>query len=239
MYKLIKALKIFSRPVYAANFLRHRVAASVEHEAALQGLGCKTVVDIGANRGQFALAARASYPHARIVAFEPLPGPARVFRQVFANEPQVSLHEAAVGPEAVRVDMHVSARDDSSSLLPIGREQTRIFPGTEEAGTAPVDVRRLEEVLHPEEIVSPALLKLDVQGFELEALRGCEPLLELFSWVYCECSFRTLYEGQALADDVIAWLRGHGLKLIGVYNLGFDKDGKAVQADFMFERAAV
>jgi len=45
-----------------------------------------------------------------------------------------------------------------------------------------------------------------------------------------------LYEGQALADDVIAWLRERGLRIIGVYNLSVDDRGKAVQADFMFGR---
>ncbi|EQD68208.1 methyltransferase FkbM, partial [mine drainage metagenome] len=44
------------------------------------------------------------------------------------------------------------------------------------------------------------------------------------------------YEGQALADEVIAWLREHGLRLIGVYNMATDRDGRAVQADFLFGR---
>ena len=80
------------------------------------------------------------------------------------------------------------------------------------------------------------MFKLDVQGFELEALRGCESLLGRFEHVYCECSFVPLYEGQALADEVIAWLRERGLRLVGVYNLACDREGQAVQADFLFER---
>ena len=53
---------------------RHRVAAGVEHAVVLRQLaGCLTVVDIGANRGQFALAARQCFPAARIVSCEPLP----------------------------------------------------------------------------------------------------------------------------------------------------------------------
>ncbi|EQD74431.1 hypothetical protein B1B_02676, partial [mine drainage metagenome] len=37
-----------------------------------------------------------------------------------------------------------------------------------------------------------------------------------------ECSFVALYEGHALADEVIAWLRERGLRLIGVYNMAND-----------------
>ena len=78
-----------------------------------------------------------------------------------------------------------------------------------------------------------------MQSYELEALRGCESLLPHFTWVYCECSFLPLYEGQALADEVIAWLRERGFVLTGVYNMTYDGDGKVVQADFLFERKAV
>ncbi|MHB8571083.1 MAG: FkbM family methyltransferase [Metallibacterium sp.] len=81
------------------------------------------------------------------------------------------------------------------------------------------------------------MLKLDVQGYELQALRGCETLLEAFAWVYCECSFVELYAGQALADAVIAWLRERGFGLLGAYNMANDRDGRAVQADFLFGRA--
>jgi hypothetical protein len=56
----------------------------------------------------------------------------------------------------------------------------------------------------------------------------------LIDW--SECSFVALYAGQALADEVIAWLRERGLRLIGVYNMANDRDGRAVQADFLFGR---
>ncbi|MCK9367495.1 MAG: hypothetical protein M0P72_10155 [Metallibacterium scheffleri] len=47
----------------------------------------------------------------------------------------MTLHACAVGERAGMASMHVSARDDSSSLLPIGSEQTRIFPGTQRPAT--------------------------------------------------------------------------------------------------------
>jgi len=48
-----------------------------------------------------------------------------------------------------------------------------------------------------------------------------------------------LYAGQALADEVIAWLRERNFKLCGVYNMAYDKSGKAVQADFLFQKRAI
>jgi FkbM family methyltransferase len=209
----------------------------VEHARVLRNLGpVATVVDIGANRGQFALAARHCFPQARIVSFEPLAGPAALYRAVFAGDDRTRLVEAAVGPEPGEATIHVSARDDSSSLLPITARQNALFPGTAEAGTAIIQVTRLSDALPAGEIAAPALLKLDVQGFELPALAGCEGVLDRFDWVYVECSFMELYAGQSLADEVIAWLRERGFRLVGVYNMSYDDRGRAVQADFLFGR---
>ena len=54
--------------------------------------------------------------------------------------------------------------------------------------------------------------------------------------MYVECSFVELYAGHAFADAVIAWLRGRGFALRGVYNMAYDDDGRAVQADFLFAK---
>ena len=75
--KAAKLLRILRAGDWRAALRRHRVAAGVEHAVVLRQLdSCRAVVDIGANRGQFALAVRHVFPDARIVAFEPLPGPA-------------------------------------------------------------------------------------------------------------------------------------------------------------------
>ena len=133
--------------------------------------------------------------------------------------------------------MHVSARDDSSSLLPISSLQDEKFPGTSEVGTVNVRVAPLYTFVSEGDIESPAMLKLDVQGYELDALRGCETLLHKFDWIYCECSFVELYSGQSLAADVINWLFDRGFTIQGFYNPSYDGDGQAIQADFLFRKS--
>jgi len=202
----------------------------------LRTLNCVTVVDIGANRGQFALVAKNCFPGARIISFEPLPGPAGLYRRIFANDSAVLLHESAIGPEEGYSIMHLSARDDSSSLLPISDRQEEIFPGTKEIGTIKVHVAPLSDFISEADLAGSVLLKLDVQGFEMEALRGCESLLSRFTWIYCECSFFELYVGQKLASDVMGWLAGKGFCIKGMYNPSYDHNGQAIQADFLFAR---
>ena len=203
----------------------------------LRAWGCRTIVDIGANRGQFALAARAFVPEAMIYSFEPLTAPSARFRSVFHRDARVRLHQSAIGPSQNAATMHVSGRDHSSSLLPIGELQEQLYPGTAEVGSEVIHMERLADVLSPSEIETLAALKIDVQGYELETLRGCEGLLHLFSCIYAECSFAELYEGQALAPEVIRFLDEHGFRMAGIYNVSYDQSGSAVQADFLFLKA--
>lgn len=215
--------------------VRNRVLAGAEHRQVLTA-DLATVIDIGANRGQFSLAVKRWAPGARVVSFEPLSAPATRFRKVFQDDSSVTLHQAAIGLEVGEATIYVSAADDSSSLLPISGLQERLFPGTGEVRTERIKVGRLADFVCAREIVGPALLKLDVQGFELEALRGCEDLLECFTYVYVECSFVELYRGQALAHEIIAWMSERGFLLTGVYNLSYDQKGRAVQGDFIFAK---
>lgn len=214
----------------------HRVLAGAEHRHILK-TGLATVVDVGANRGQFALAARRWASKAYIISFEPLAEAASSFRKVFQGDLKVTFHQAAIGGRSGETIIHVAAADDSSSLLPITPLQERLFPGTGEIQTEMVKIGPLSDYVMPEEIVSPALLKLDVQGYELEALRGCEDLLNRFSHVYAECSFVELYSGQALVDDIVAWLRERGWCLSGIHNMIYDRQGRSIQADFLFENS--
>jgi FkbM family methyltransferase len=198
--------------------------------------GVRSVVDIGANRGQFALVARHCFPDASIISFEPLPGPAVVYRSALGSDPLVTLREVAIGPRSGEALMFVSGRDDSSSLLPISEEQERIFPGTASVGTQRIVVTSLAEQLIDSQFKCPALLKIDVQGFELDVLRASEDVVDRFNWLYVECSFLELYKGQASADQVIAWLRLRGFLLEGTYNVSYDNAGRAIQADMLFGR---
>ena len=86
-------------------------------------------------------------------------------------------------------------------------------------------------------IQRPAFLKIDVQGYELEVLKGSCDVLDCIDLVYVECSFIELYAGQALAHHVIEWLLPYGFSLSAIYNLSTDRQGQAVQADFLFSRA--
>lgn len=238
MPKISKLIRCLSHPSFLMPLIKHRVAAGVEHCKVLKELGpIRTVLDVGANKGQFALAARSVFPHARIYSFEPMSGACALFQKVHGADSAVRLFDAAIGEKEDSVEINVSARDDSSSLLPITTKQTSMYPGTHRVGTQVVKVRKLTQLLSHSDIEEPALLKIDVQGYELQVLKGCEEALSAFRFIYVECSSVEFYATQALATDVQAWLKGRGYVLRGIHNPTL-KAGEVIQADYLYERPA-
>ena len=105
--------------------LRRGVAASVEHHAVPFRDDIRTVLDVGASRGQFALFAIERFPGARVICFEPLPESRVALDAVLRG--RVHVHPFAVGAGSGAATLHVSGHDDSSSFLPIGRRQVDEF----------------------------------------------------------------------------------------------------------------
>ena len=212
--KTFKALRLLQTPRYRRG-LRQGVAATIEHLGALAHRDVKTVIDVGAHKGQFSLLVLEILPSARVYSFEPQTKPREHFQRVLNGEERVRLFPAAIGPNDISMPMNISASDDSSSLLPISEQQIRFFPGTGAVDSETV---------------------IDVQGFELEVLEGCARLLSLFDLIYVECSFVEMYTGQALASEIFEWLHRRKFRFAGVYNVIYNSEGTAIQGDFLFQR---
>lgn len=230
-----KLVFAFSHEFSRLLLLRYRILAASEHHAVIN-FGFDVVVDVGANRGQFAGAVRSLSPQTGIYSFEPLPEAFAVLSKGLGGEANVSCFEFALGESSSRARINISGKDDSSSLLPISSLQNALYPGTASVGSLDISVRRLDEVLVAANLQGRSLLKIDTQGFELSVLKGCGELLREFSFIYCECSFVELYGGQALAGEVIGFLSDQGFDLLGVYNPAFDAQGRSVQSDLLFKR---
>ena len=235
--KAHKLRRLARKPRYR-RALRHGVAAAVEHEKLPYPRNVRTVVDVGAHKGQFSLFALERFPEASVICIEPLEEPRKALGLAIDEPERVRVLEVAASNRTEDwVQMHVSRLDDSSSLQSIGPRQVTAFPGTEEADRIWVPSARLDELVTPGELLPPALLKIDVQGHEYEALEGSQGLLSGFQQVVVEVSFTELYQGQKLAGDVTGLLSDAGFALTGVFNIKVARSGECLQADFLFEQA--
>jgi FkbM family methyltransferase len=233
--RAVKLARIVSRPAYR-RALRRGVAAAVEHERLQLPVEPRSVLDVGANRGQFALVAAHRWPDARLICFEPLPDAARRLREILAPLSAAEIRTVAVADEPGEAKLHVARADDSSSLLPIGARQPATFPGTDEVGVITVEAARLDDELDGVELPRPTLLKIDVQGGELNVLRGATTSLGRIDAVLVECSFVEFYDGQPLAHELVAFLSDHGFVLRGAGMPTADAAGRVVQIDLVFAR---
>jgi FkbM family methyltransferase len=193
------------------------------------------IYDIGANIGTWTCLAKSLFPSARVEAFEPLTQHFAEFKRWTAPWPaDVRLHACALGPREHTATMHVMDFSDASSLLPLGAEGAREF-GVHAAAETTVPVVPLDLLVAREKLSPPDLIKLDVQGYELEVLRGATASLRSARAVLCEVSFREFYAGQPPFAEIVAFLAAHGFTLHALGE-GTALGRPLVQADALFLR---
>lgn len=232
-----KLISILARNPYRRALFATNTAAATEHENILAFTSPRTVIDVGANKGQFSLVARRMLPSAQIIAFEVLPGALATYRKNFAHDAAVRIEPVALSDRSGSAEFFVADRQDSSSLLNVGKAQTDIF-GVSGAGRIVVETVRLDEKEDLESVTGPILLKIDVQGAELMVLKGAVNALKLVDHVYVECSYTELYDGQALLLDVMDFLNRQGFQFCGAFNTHFDPIQGPIQSDCLFKRVS-
>jgi FkbM family methyltransferase len=237
LHKALKLRRVLAERDYRRGLLRG-VAATVEHERIVFPRDYRSIVDVGANRGQFALFALHRFPTASLICFEPIPAARAKLAAVIGQNGRVRIHECAVGAEVGRVSLNIARSDDSSSLLRPTALQQRTFRNTETVSSTEVDVVTLDEIIDFEQLTLPFLLKIDVQGFELEVIKGAEQFLRHDGDVLVEASFVELYGGQALVDEVVAAMLRFEYRLRGILSITEGPDGMPLQGDLLFSRAS-
>lgn len=204
----------------------------------LRDFGIRTVLDVGANTGQFAQVAHYVFPDARIHAFEPLPSAYQAMMERMAGVEEFQAYQTAIGERDGTVTFHQSASSPSSSVLDMTSAHTEAFPWTQGETDIEVEIHRLDHYLPGLAIEPKLLLKIDVQGYSLPVLQGAQQTLDLADLVFVETSVTPLYEGEATFDQVYRHLAGAGFAFTGVLDqLTHPETGAILQMDAIFQRS--
>lgn len=202
-------------------------------------LGVSTLLDVGANEGQFARLFRAARFEGDIYSYEPMSRESGIAAGHARGDARWTVINSALGASNGQLEINVSRNSYSSSLLPISRRHVDAAPASAVDHVETVEVRTLEEELRRLR-VDPTLsmLKIDTQGYERAVLEGAGGAAHQFALLQLELSMVALYEGAPEFDDFYPWLRDHGWRLWSL-DPGFTgPDGEMLQCDGVFVRSA-
>ena len=199
------------------------------------------VVDVGANNGDYARTIRRNGFGGRIVSFEPSSEAFCALQHAARADAAWEAHHLALGDRSGWADLHVAGNSLSSSLLLMRERHVRGAPESAVIGTERVRIARLDDIA--ETILGAAgraFLKLDVQGYELQVLRGAVDTLSRVEAVEVELSLQSLYEGDSVFGDVLTALGDHGFSLVSLEDGFRDTDTRELlQVDGLFERLPI
>lgn len=175
-----------------------------------------TVIDVGANRGQFALELLNAGFRGRIISIEPLPGAHEVLQAASSKRGTnwEVVRRLALSDSDGSATFFVTKSDTASSLLEPTSALNQATPSTEVVESITVETLRLDELIKELNLgQSRILLKLDVQGGEGRVLAGAVKTIDLISGVLVELSFAKLYDDQVPPAEILNRMEESGFKV--------------------------
>ena len=199
-----------------------------------------TIIDVAANRGQFAQQFSKIFPKAEIHSFEPLAEPYQALKQWAATEKsRIRTYNFAVGhsSQTTKINHHID-HDVSSSMLQRTDIGLSHYPVMERTQEVSIEIKRLDDIFteRPGPKDEEILLKVDVQGYEEQVLDGGAKLLKFCDIVILEISMEQLYKGQADFRQLCNKLGKYGFVYDGNLGQYHADDGHVIFVDALFRR---
>ncbi|MBN2466715.1 MAG: FkbM family methyltransferase [Deltaproteobacteria bacterium] len=185
------------------------------------------IFDVGAYIGEITRTYRSVLPRAIIYSFEPSPDSFNQLRRL-SHEPGIKTYQLAVSDEVGKTTFHVNADPSCNSFFPRPKNGRYYAPQAQMVDSLAVETTSIDHFCSTEGIRRIEILKLDVEGAELNVLRGADHTLsqEAIDLIYTEALFVSLYDGGCLFYELSGLLGGYGYTLLNLYNLKSAKNGQ-------------
>jgi FkbM family methyltransferase len=191
----------------------------------IQGYNPKFIIDIGAHNGDWTTEVYKIFRSASFIAVEALPTKKHVLERAFRGM-EVKIYTKLLGGSSKRNIPFYSMETGSSVLSELTSFSREVIY---------LDMITLDEIATHENVEKNVLLKLDVQGFEMEVLKGASSVLCKVDIICMELSLLNYNDGAPLADKVIPFMKDLGFVIFDI--TGFVRkstDFSLIQADFIF-----
>ncbi|MGH7214148.1 MAG: FkbM family methyltransferase [Tepidisphaeraceae bacterium] len=197
-----------------------------------RGLPVRSMLDVGANRGKWARMATHYFPDAKVFMIEPLEEMRPHLDEFCRLHSGSRWFHAGAGASAGELTLTIYDDLDGSSLLH-PEEAGKLGSGRQRR----VPIITIDSLIEKGDIELPQLVKLDVQGFELEALRGATRLFGAAELIIMEVSLFPLLGVNPVFHDVIQFMEERNYLLYDV--CGYCRrplDGALAQVDAVFAK---
>jgi FkbM family methyltransferase len=209
---------------------------------AIERLGIDLVIDVGANEGQFARKLREIY-RGEIISLEPVSWAFEKLEPLAHTVHGWRAYKVAAGSSQSQVDINVSNKTNFSSLLePSAYSESRFGKDVATNIKEAISVRRLDEFLRqvvPDIGKRRIFLKLDTQGYDLEAFRGASGILDRIYILQSEVSLIHLYENMPHWTISINEYERSGFGVLGLFPVARDRNsGQIIEYDCLMTKAS-
>jgi FkbM family methyltransferase len=171
-------------------------------------------------------------PNALLIGFDPDPAECSRLNDAAPDPARERYEPVALAASDGEATLHLTVDAQSSSLYPPNSRALSRYPELwrhEARGTQTITTSTVDSWARHAGVEAIDALKVDVQGAELDVLRGAEQQLASVRVIEAEVEFQELYEGQPLFNDVESFLRDRGFglwRLRDIYHCGLSRAGR-------------
>lgn len=201
----------------------------------LENSQIKSVIDVGANVGQFGLDIRRHGFEGLIVSYEPVQETFESLSKTIRKYQPWKAFQLGLGASESERTINVSGNSGlSSSILRMGSLHLKNFPDSGTVAKQNISISTIDKQLEDLELKAhEIMLKLDVQGYESEVLKGASLSLSRIPLCYLEVSLIPLYEGEDSFLPILSQLSKFGHEVIDVFRGIKANNGQLLQLDIL------
>jgi FkbM family methyltransferase len=195
------------------------------------------VIDGGTHTGTFVDEIRKSCSRARFLCFEPNPMLASALRDKFSSTKDVQIVQSALGSSCGTAVFNINKSSATSSLAAITGPTTGVLNKlTTTLERIEVLVTTLDQAMSEHSYAICDIIKLDLQGHDLQALKGAEAALKSAKVVIVEVWFTPVYTKGTTFAGIYEFMGNHGFEIYSFAGLHYSTSDRLLWSDAIFVR---